>query len=591
MMIRLRRKGGDISTSNQQDSGSSRVAVVLTLAKKHRYRSSTTVALLILSGLMEGVGIASLLPLLSIASSDEMGSNAPSRWVVRSLDAFGLEATVTTLLGLIVFGLALKAFLFVLAVRQAGYAGIDTATDLRLDLIGALMKARWSYFVSQPSGSITNAVGTEAMRVTAMFTEICHLLAAVIQLILYLFLALLIAWYLTVGALVFAGVLFVLSSVPMRLGRRSGRSQTDLMRSLTHRLTDTLSGLKPLKAMGRESAIGPLLEEEVRELNTAYRGEMLSRAILTALQEPLIAVFLAVGIAIATSTLDMALSEIVFVALIFQRVVSRFGNAQAFYNSVGILESAYTSLAAGIKQAEEEKEERTGRTVPTIEKGIRFQNVSFGYGRRDVFTRASAFLPAGQLTAVTGVSGAGKTTFIDLIVGLVRPDAGDVLIDSVPLTEIDMKQWRDRIGYVGQEVVLLHQTIRDNVALGDPSLTPEEVEQALRDADAWEFICQLPDGQDTVVGEKGLKFSGGQRQRLAIARALVRNPLLLILDEVTTSLDPEAERSIVDTITLLRGRTTIVAISHQPALVAAADHVLRIDNGTVVHPEQTGRTV
>jgi ATP-binding cassette subfamily C protein len=196
-----------------------------------------------------------------------------------------------------------------------------------------------------------------------------------------------------------------------------------------------------------------------------------------------------------------------------------------------------------------------------------------------VLDDVSLEIPAGRLTALVGPSGAGKTSVADLVIGLVRPSRGAVLVDGVPLGRIDLRRWRSWIGYVPQELFLLHDTVFVNVTLGDPDLGPADVWRALREAGAAEFVERLPQGLDTVVGERGSLLSGGQRQRIAIARALVRRPRLLLLDEATTALDPETEAAVCASVARLRGEMTILAISHEPALVEMADRVWRIENG------------
>jgi ATP-binding cassette subfamily C protein len=183
---------------------------------------------------------------------------------------------------------------------------------------------------------------------------------------------------------------------------------------------------------------------------------------------------------------------------------------------------------------------------------------------------------------MTGPSGSGKTTIVDLVVGLIEPDAGDVLIDGERLTDIELSEWRQHIGYVPQEMFLLHETIAMNVALGDPDVSREDLIRALKDANAWDFVAAMPEGIDTIVGERGSALSGGQRQRISIARALLHQPWLLVLDEATTALDPESEAAVWDAVEGLRGKTAVLAISHQPALLHVADRVYRIEKGQAV---------
>jgi ATP-binding cassette subfamily C protein len=168
---------------------------------------------------------------------------------------------------------------------------------------------------------------------------------------------------------------------------------------------------------------------------------------------------------------------------------------------------------------------------------------------------------------------------VDLVTGLLRPQKGEIFIDDVPMAETDLKHWRRMIGYVPQETLLLNDTIASNVTLGDKEIMEKDVEHALRSAGAWNFVRSLPDGIHAVVAERGHKLSGGERQRISIARALVQHPQLLILDEATTSLDPENEAAVCETLRKLKGKLTILAISHQPAILGVAERAYRLENG------------
>jgi ATP-binding cassette subfamily C protein len=178
-----------------------------------------------------------------------------------------------------------------------------------------------------------------------------------------------------------------------------------------------------------------------------------------------------------------------------------------------------------------------------------------------------------------GPSGSGKTTIIDLVIGLLRPESGEIRIDGVPFDTIDLRAWRRMVGYVPQETVLLHDTVLHNVTLGDPAISQAQARAALEKAGAWDFVRALPDGLGTVVGERGGRLSGGQRQRIAIARALIDAPRLLILDEATSALDGESEAEIIATLRALKHDLTILAITHNESLANAADVVHRLEVG------------
>jgi ATP-binding cassette, subfamily C, bacterial len=178
-----------------------------------------------------------------------------------------------------------------------------------------------------------------------------------------------------------------------------------------------------------------------------------------------------------------------------------------------------------------------------------------------------------------GPSGEGKTTLVDLVIGLLRPQQGRLMLDGVPLDEVDRGAWRHSIGYVPQEVFLFHDSLWRNITLGDTDFTADDVKQALMSAGAWGFACALEDGLETVVGERGSRLSGGQRQRISIARALIRKPQLLILDEATSALDAETEADIAETLRRLTPQVTILAITHRSSLVRHADVICSLRDG------------
>jgi ATP-binding cassette subfamily C protein len=267
---------------------------------------------------------------------------------------------------------------------------------------------------------------------------------------------------------------------------------------------------------------------------------------------------------------------------LFNRLLNRIYFSQVCFQELSMNESALWSLLEKIEHTQRERETHPGnRQLEKIKKGIYLDALLFSYGEKVVLKNVSMHIPAGQIVAIVGHSGAGKTTVADLITGLFRPEKGSIYIDDIPLDQLSLHAWRDLIGYVPQEMFLFHDTIYKNVSLGEENLSRADVEEALRAAGAWDFISETPSGIDTVIGERGAKLSGGQRQRLALARALVRKPQLLILDEVTTALDPETEQAICRTLKQFKGTMTILAISHQPAIIEIADKIFDLSSGVI----------
>jgi len=242
----------------------------------------------------------------------------------------------------------------------------------------------------------------------------------------------------------------------------------------------------------------------------------------------------------------------------------------------------------------EAQADRGTRAVDSLRTGIAFENVSFAYGRERVLEGISFTARQGEVVALVGASGAGKSTLVDLIPRFIEPTAGRVLVDGVDAREITLPSLRALTGIVSQDTVLFNDTVRANIAYGAGSkYTQAQIEAAARAANAHEFIAALPEGYDTVLGERGTRLSGGQRQRLAIARALLTDPPILILDEATSTLDTESERLVQEAIDRLLAGRTVFVIAHRLSTIVHAAQILVLDGGRIVergtHAELLGR--
>jgi ATP-binding cassette, subfamily C, bacterial len=547
-------------------------------------RSVLLVFLLVLSGVAEGIGVMTMLPLLDLAANtDATQHSAITQFVSRLLATFGIPSTVEVLLLLIVMGMVLKAIFALLAMKQVGYTVARVGTDLRLSLIRSLMGARWSYFVSQPSGHVSNAISAEAARAAGAYRAACSLLAAAVQAAMYAAIAFIASWPIAVFGLAGGAVIITVLAHFVNVSRSAGLQQTELTNSLLARLTDAMQGIKPIKAMGREEHVQPLLEGETEGLNEVQQKQVLASEAIRSAQEPLLVVMLAAALYFALVVGQQALPAVLVMGFLFYRLAGRISLAQMEYQSLAFGEAALAGFLRQIDLAEQNREilSRGSGIQPSLQNGIEIESVSFGYADVPVLDNLDLSIPAGSFVALVGPSGAGKTTIADLVIGLHTPVAGVVKVDGIPLSELDQAAWRASIGYVPQELLLFHDTVHKNVALGDQAITKDDVERALRTAGIWDAIARDPKGLDATLGERGSKLSGGQRQRVAIARALVRRPRLLILDEVTTALDPATEAAICSTLAELRGSVTILAISHQQAIVDIADIVYRLEGGRV----------
>ena len=551
------------------------MSVIWALLHTYPRRSIIMLAALLVAGLAEGFSLTALLPLLEIASGEAPIRSADNPVLV-FLGEIGVEPSLGTILVVIVVGVLVKSLLLLVANQQVGFTVARVATDFRLRLIDALLKSEWAYFLSHRTGSLANSLATEAYRAATGMEYAARVLAYGLQALVYLVVALIVTWQATVISVAAGlGMLFLLR-VLLRISHRAGARQTVLLKALLSDLTDLLGVFKPLKAMARDQVADDLLKGQTRDLEKATRREVVSKEALRALQEPILAMLAALGLFIALQYWGVKLSEVMVLVFLLVRFLGLVNKLQRQYQHVLVQESAFDSIESAVLDAKRAAEKNVGALRPDFAEKIEFNNVCFRYREHWVLDEFNAFFEHHALTVIRAPSGKGKSTVLELLSGLVRPERGEILIDGTNFLSVNLNEWRELIGYVPQDPVLLHDSIINNVAVGSPNLSTVDVCNALRKVGLLEFVEQLRDGIETVVGERGGKLSGGQRQRLAIARALAHGPKLLILDEPTSALDPSAEKEICEMLKAMSGNLTVVAATHQQMLADMADHTVEL---------------
>lgn len=545
-------------------------------------QTRSAIALLALAGVLEGFGFAAILPLLdAMLGSESAAPSALSGWIAGALAVVGLTPSLGTVLGALVVVFWLKAAIIITAMIRVGILTARVTLQLRLRLLRAVVRAEWRHAQRYPTGFISNAVSREADITANTFREFCTMTAEILQVAAYLLVAALISWQTASVAVITGAVVMTVLRRHLSSVRRSGVDQTSLLRSVSARIADALPSLKPLKAMGREGYLLPFLERELHAFFDASRRLEISKEMLNRGREPMVVLVLSTGLWGILTFSSLSSTEVVVLALLFYRTVTTLTNVQVRWATVRHGESAFTSIKEHIDTLEAVAEREDSSQLPTVSlrESLEFDSVSFAYEDDLILRSVSAKLHRGRFVTLTGSSGSGKSTMTDLITGLLRPTEGRILVDGVDLRSASTFEWRRTIGYVPQDSMLFSDTIRQNVTLGEIALGDDDVRKALVDAGAWEFVSRLPGGLTHRIGEGGTALSGGQKQRLAIARAIVRRPQLLILDEPTASLDSVSEREVCATIAALRGHLTILAVSHQPALQEIADEVWILSEG------------
>jgi ATP-binding cassette subfamily C protein len=540
---------------------------------------------LLLSGFAEAISLTALLPTVQAIASDGIrtGAGSPAMAFIHNfLAALGITPNLPNLILVAVVFFSLKTLLTFAALSYAGYAIASVSTALRRKLIKALFSTRWRFYTQMQPGRVANIISSDAGNAGMAYFVAAQIIAFSIQGTIYAIVAFMVDWKLALLGIAVGLAIAASLNWLVTIAKRAGYKRADRTSDLTVFITDLMNNIKPLKTMDRYDKLVAEMGHILKRLRKALITREVARQGLSQGSDFLIIVTLGVGVYLAVTFANVSLGELVVLGIVFFQVISIINKLQKFMQQAAEFEGAYIRTEQLIEQTNAHREIHTGTLPPVLDKECRFENVTFAHEKTPIVRNVSFVIEKGSITVLQGQSGAGKTTLIDLLTGLHTPNKGVITLDGVSLADIDLRKWRQSIGYVPQELNLLHTTIRDNLVLGDTAIGDADIEEALDQAGAREFIMAMPEGLDTEVGTLGSRLSGGQRQRIALARALVTKPKLLILDEVTSALDPETERAICEKIVGLHGRYTIVAITHRPIWTEIATHLYKVERGNVI---------
>ncbi|MEM9853786.1 MAG: ABC transporter ATP-binding protein [Pseudomonadota bacterium] len=556
-------------------------------------KSAPTVSLgalpivLFLGAITEGIGIFLIIPIVGILSGDPSGDALTER-ILSVFTALGLAPTLGTLMAAFIGLLVLKAAIDIARSQISMRVIQGVMLDLRRRAIWRILKTPWREVLVTPRAELNNIVIFEIGRVGLGVQIGINLMTVAVVAFVYIIVATLISWQLTLAvcfmALLIMAATFGFTRRSYRLGKRLSTEQEQLIKTTG----ETIDGLKEIRLMKAEEKLLSSAVESHRALRkTALRAALNSSVSSSVFQ--LAAAFILVSIILAaTQRFELAFAELVTLLLIFVRLIPQFTSAQRlltqFANLLPVLKKIEGHLRQGAYSADDAPLAPASAygTLP-LKDAIRGRNISLALGEAEkpILDDVSFEIPAGRITALSGPSGAGKTTLADVITGLLTPDRGEIDIDGAPLDETRREAWKGSLAALPQQTFLFVDTIRANLLLAKGDATEAELQEALKLAAA-DFVFDLPAQLDTVIGAGGRQFSGGEAQRLALARTLLKRPSLLLLDEATSALDKDNAQAIMARVAALKGQMTIVIISHQPDVIALADHVIELSDGRVV---------
>jgi subfamily B ATP-binding cassette protein MsbA len=563
---------------------------------RRRWLLAVIVSLAAVAFLLEGIGIGLLIPLFQtlFAPESQAGAAGPFTGIMLTFtERLPSEHRLAVLAGLVFVLILLKSVVIyahhIISVWLSGHVGLDLRQMLFRRALGIGVLAMQTLGI----GRLHNTIDAQVWSVTEGLDTLTGAIASAAAAAVFLTLLLLISWPLTLAVITGAVAISLLMLAVRRAAQHLGRAMVMANAELSARIVEALTHHRLVRAFGTEAHEAGRFGAAAEALRRAVLRTELLRGIVTPFTElmyvPLMFAVIALGLA-----LGYGMASLVAYLLLLYRLAPHFRHIDHLRVELaaltGPIEDVVTTLALPL-----DTPARLGaRPIHRIERSIRFDDVSFAYGpgthgpgtggqgRAADLSGVSFEIPKGAVVALVGPSGAGKTTIVGLLYRFFDPSHGRIVVDGVPLPEVDIASWRQRLAFAGQDVELMSGTVRDNIRYGSFAASEADIVAAARLANADGFISALADGYDSMVGARGLSLSGGQRQRLTLARALLRQPDLLILDEATNALDMEAEQVVLDRLHAGRGDMSTLVIAHRSSSIRHADVVVLLDHGRIV---------
>ena len=575
------------------DNPATGMRALLRFLQPYRWQAVGLVVFAILSSVFEAVGVSLIIPVLqSFSSQANEAAKVTDNFFVDLLSypfvGFPPERRLQVIVAVIVVLIVLKNIVVYVLGLFTSWLRIHLERDLCLAVFDQLMRVSYRFITDRSVGDLLNHLAKETARAGVALQGMIQILAGFLLVVAYAILLLLISWPLTVVAVSFLLFLTWILRWPAHAARALGKEVTESSRRLSQVSVESLAAMRLIRAFGREPLERERYRARVIEMNTLQLRSARVTHLTTPLAEILSVIFLAAFLLLATPMIINQSNLLVPVLLTFLFVLYRLLPRVASLNAIRVNLALFMAGADAVARMLDPRDKPyivSGvRPFQGIRSAIRFEHVTFAYKLENgpVLRDICLEIPFGCTTAIVGVSGVGKSTLADLVLRFYDPESGHITVDGVDLHDLNLIQWRAAIGVVSQDTFVFNSSVRENIAYGRLGATEDEITHAARLANAHEFIIAMPEGYETVIGERGVRLSTGQRQRIAIARAVLRNPQILILDEATSALDSDSEWHVQQALYKLSAHRTVLVIAHRLSTLAHADQIAVLEEGKVV---------
>lgn len=551
--------------------------------RKFPFLIVSNIILLIIVGILDIASIITIAPVVDLMiHTDTKNLSSLTIKITAILQRMGIAITLKSLMIVFIGFNILRSLFYILSKYLILKTRLKVLKDLILGTFEELFNSMWYFFTSNTLGTLINTFSREILRIAEAFGSMAGFFANVVQIMFYFAVPFYITWKVStvslVSALICVTPLFLLG----RLSYNFGSKITDTANQLTGVITESLTSAKVILGFGNQHINNLKL---AKAFDSHYRVALKAQT----LEFSIPIIYFPLGMVVMVITLlysraiGVPLSETIVVLFSLMKSVPLIGELSRQKNSLENSYPSYEQLKRLRENAKQLKQITGSRIFQRLHNEIRIENVSFAYpGHKNALNHINAKIPKGKMIAFVGESGAGKSTLIDMLMSFHQPSIGKIKFDNIPVETFDVHSLRKRIGYVPQDCLLFNMSIRDNLLWSNNEASEIDIFNACKLARAHEFIHRLPNGYDTVVGDRGVRLSGGERQRIALARAILRKPELLILDEATSSLDSNSEQLILQSIETIAKYTTIVMVAHRLSTIKNADYVYVLSNGTIV---------